>query len=256
MKKENKKGQITIFIILAICIVIILFLLFVKKSDLVQIFSKKSPIQDIKNCINEYATQGIAILDSQGGSINPQNFFLYNGSKVDYICYRNQYYQACVMQKPMLKEDIENELKKYLEQNTKECISNVRSSLESSGYQVIMEESPNINVELLPNDVKITYESNIQLIKDTSTEAYKNIKVDVNSKLYEFTEIASSIANWEARYGNSETMNYMYFHPDMKVEKKTRSDGTKIYILTDRNTLEQFMFATRSFAIPPGITGN
>jgi hypothetical protein len=44
----------------------------------------------------------------------------------------------------------------------------------------------------------------------------------------------------------------MAFYPDVKVEKKKQSDGTKVYIITDRNTGEKLQFATRSLAWPPG----
>ena len=45
----------------------------------------------------------------------------------------------------------------------------------------------------------------------------------------------------------------MLYYPSIKVEKKKQSEGTTIYILTDRDSSEEFMFAVRSFAIPPGL---
>ena len=44
----------------------------------------------------------------------------------------------------------------------------------------------------------------------------------------------------------------MTYYPWLKVEKILRDDGTKIYILTDRNTGDKFEFAVRSVAWPPG----
>ena len=130
----------------------------------------------------------------------------------------------------------------------------VRQSYEQKGYTAYMDK-PNIKVELIPYNVKITGNINLELTKE-NTQLYKQVKIDVASNLYDFIIIGSSIANWEARYGDSETMNYMYSHPDLKVEKKMRSEGTKIYILTNRNSQDKFMFATRSLVRPPGITGN
>jgi len=68
--------------------------------------------------------------------------------------------------------------------------------------------------------------------------------------------ITSSIINWEARYGDSESLSFMMHYPSLKIEKKLQSDGTTIYILTNKNTLDKFMFASRSVALPVGITGN
>ena len=42
-----------------------------------------------------------------------------------------------------------------------------------------------------------------------------------------------------------------YYH-DLNVEKKKQSDGSTIYILTDRNNENKFQFASRSVAWPPG----
>ncbi len=252
---KSNRSQITVFIILAICIVIVLFLLFTKKSDFVTIFAKESPSLEMEKCIKGVAKEGVDILSLQGGSLNPKNFYLYNGSSVSYVCYTNQYYVPCVMQKPMLKESIEEELSAYIKQKSTECLAKIKQVYESKGYGVSMNEAPDIRVELIPNNVKIIADVNLELSKDT-TQVFKKIKVDTQSDSYDFVMITSSIANFEARYGDSETMNYMYFNPDLKVEKKTRSDGTRIYILTNRKSLDKFLFATRSFARPSGVTGN
>jgi hypothetical protein len=229
--------------------------LFTKKSDFVTIFAKESPSLQMEKCIRDSAKEGIGILSLQGGSINPKNVYLYNGSGISYICYTNQYYVPCVMQKPMLKESIEDELKNYVQQKSVECFGKIKQTYESKGYVIFMSDSPNIKVELIPNNVKVVADVNLEISKET-TQVFKQIRADIGSDLYDFVMITNSIANFEARYGDSETMNYMYFNPDLKVEKKTRSDGTKIYILTNRNSLDKFFFATRSFARPSGITGN
>jgi hypothetical protein len=44
----------------------------------------------------------------------------------------------------------------------------------------------------------------------------------------------------------------MSFYPNLRIEKKKQDDGTKVYILGDRTTGEQLLFATRSLAWPPG----
>ena len=74
----------------------------------------------------------------------------------------------------------------------------------------------------------------------------------MNNNIYELTSIAESILNWEAQYGDVETMTYMSFYKDLKVEKYKQTDGSKIYILTNRNTGDKFQFATRSYAFPAG----
>ena len=83
-------------------------------------------------------------------------------------------------------------------------------------------------------------------------EKYDSFRVVLNNNLYELVSITNSILNLEARYGDAETTIYMNYYHDLKVEKKKQSDGTTIYILTDRNNKNQFQFASRSVAWPPG----
>jgi len=74
----------------------------------------------------------------------------------------------------------------------------------------------------------------------------------VNNNIYELSAIAESILNSEADYGDVEVTVYMDYYTDLKVEKQKQSEGTTIYILTDRNTGDKFQFASRSIVWPPG----
>lgn len=253
-KRMNKKAQLTIFIILALAIVIVLILIFIRKPDFGVIVTPKTPIDSIKQCAIEALDDSIKIIISQGGSINPENYYMYNGTKIEYLCYAKEYYQKCVMQKPLLKESVENELKKDLEPKILQCLNSEKDSLARKGYSASF-KYPNLTIELIPNNIMIAINTDLRITKD-KTEAYKSIKIDEASKLYDLVMIATSIINWEARYGGSEIMNYMMYYPQLRVEKKKQSEGTTIYILTDKNTGERFVFASRSLVIPVGITGS
>ena len=129
----------------------------------------------------------------------------------------------------------------------------MKKSLENQGYDVNLKKGDTV-VELLPKKISATFNSELTLTKD-SAKRYEKINVVLNNNLYELTSIADSILNWEARYGNAETTLYMNYYRDLKVEKLLQGDGSKIYILTDRNSGDKFQFATRSVVMPPGISG-
>ncbi|VVB78247.1 Uncharacterised protein [uncultured archaeon] len=254
-KRWGEKAQLSVFIILAIMIVIVLFFLFRGRSDIGLMLSKSdSPVDKIQKCIRDSAKDATIKIGSQGGSFDPKNYYLYEDNKVDYLCYTEQYYKACIMQKPLLKQSMEQELKKYLDPKIKDCIDSIKGSLENQGYSVDY-KNPESTVQLIPNSILIDTAIELKLSKDSKVQSYKNIKTDIGSRLYEFAMTASSISNWEARYGDSETMMYMFYYPTLKVEKKIRDDGTRIYILSDRESGEKFLFAVRSVALPSGITG-
>ncbi|MEK6872949.1 MAG: hypothetical protein AABW90_02975 [Nanoarchaeota archaeon] len=251
-RKVNKKGQLTIFIILGLLILMALILLFTR-PDIKTFFVPKTTIEHIEDCAKIPIKDGIEILNKQGGVINPQNYYLYQGNKIEYVCYTKENFKTCVMQKPILKNTIEDELKIYSQPKIIGCINSIVESLEKSGYEVSM-KTPNISIELVPDNVLINLDIDLKISKE-NTESYNNIRIGIKSKIYNFVMIASSIMTWETRFGDSETLNYMLLYPSIKVEKKKQGEGSKIYIITDRDTEEKFMFAVRSAVIPPGLIG-
>lgn len=253
MLPKSKRSQVTIFIILAIAIVVVLVLIFLRRGDISIIPAAKTPIDSIKECSSLAVDELTSAISQRGGSLEPKLFYLYNGNKVEYLCYADDFYQKCVMQKPLLKESIEKDMEKNLVPKISDCLAFQREALEKKGYSVSY-KTPNITVDLVPNNILVSVDSDLKISK-TKTEVYKTFRVDKTSKMYDFSMITSSILNWEARYGDSEIMNYMIYYPSLRVEKKKMELGTTIYILTDKDSGEKFIFASRSMAVPAGITG-
>ena len=250
-KMKLKKGQVSIFIILGILIVLVLLILFSRDAGFDTIFAKQSPYQEIEGCAQTAIQEGLDILMLQGGVIESENYFMYEGKKIDYVCYSENEYENCIMQKPILTNTIRDELVKYSTPKIKSCLNSVKSSLESRGYSVVMRD-PEIVIDLVPDNVLVDMNLGLRIEK-TGVESFDHIRTGIKSKIYNFALITSSISQWETRYGDSETLNYMLYYPSLKVEKKKQSEGTTIYILTDRDSNEKFYFASRSIAIPAGL---
>ena len=250
-KMKLKKGQVSIFIILGILIVVVLLILFSRDAGFDTIFAKQSPYQEIEGCAQTAIQEGLDILMLQGGVIESENYFMYEGKKIDYVCYSENEYENCIMQKPILTNTIRDELVKYSTPKIKSCLNSVKSSLEGRGYSVVMRD-PEIVIDLVPDNVLVDMNLGLRIEK-TGVESFDHIRTGIKSKIYNFALITSSISQWETRYGDSETLNYMLYYPSLKVEKKKQSEGTTIYILTDRDSNEKFYFASRSIAIPAGL---
>ncbi len=252
---DNKKAQVTVFVIIAISLIVLIIILYYFypsiKSSLD--FSEKNPVQVLQECLEDKIQEAASTAAKQGGSINPGFYYNYNNTKIEYLCYTEEYYKTCVMQQPMLKRHIENEIKNVIRDEAEGCMSFLKESFEKKGYSVSLNRGV-MEVELLPKIIAVTFSnSSISLSKgEEAAKKYENLKVIVNNNLYELIGIANSILNWEARYGDAETTVYMNYYHDLKVEKKKQSDGTTIYILTDRNTGDVLQFASRSVAWPAG----
>jgi len=253
VKKFNKKAQVTIFIIIAIMIVVLVVLVYIfypkLKSSLG--FEEKNPSEFMKDCIEDKLMEATEKLSLQGGSIDPEHYIIYNNEKIEYLCYTGEYYKKCIMQQPMLKKHIEKEIKNEIRGEVKTCFEQMEKGYEKQGYDVNLNPG-DFEIELLPKRIAVNFNNSLNL-KKADSKNYDSISVGLNNNLYELISIANSILNMEAHYGDSETTIYMNYYHDLKVEKNKQSEGSTIYILTDRNNQNKFQFASRSVAWPPGI---
>jgi len=246
----NKKSQVTIFIIIAIVLAVILIIIFWPKIKII-ITKTSSPGNYIQNCAEDKIKQAIKIISSKGGSINPVLFIDYKGEQVEYLCYTNEYYKTCIMQQPLLKQHVEYEINNYVEDDIKLCVESFKNEFEKRGYSVSVGKV-SVSTNIVPDNVVVNIKAPVSIKKGEESLKYDNIKINIRSKIYNFLMIASSILNWEARYGDSDPLNFMVYYPNLKVEKLKQGDGSKIYILTDLITKDSFSFATRSLSWPAG----
>jgi len=245
---KSKRSQLTIFIIIAIVLVVVLLIVFYPRIK--NIFVPSPPYNYLENCISDELKEAVDLVSKRGGSINPVNAIMYSGEKVEYLCYTNEYYKTCTMQVPLLKQHVEREIYDYIEKKAMGCTKNLKKDLERRGYSVDVGKQE-ISVSVVPNNVRVVL-SGISVRKGETGERYDRFEVKIKSSLYNFIMLASSILNWEARYGDSDITTYMLYYPDMKVEKYKQSDGSTIYILSDRKSKDKFVFASRSLAWPAG----
>ncbi len=248
----NDKGQVTLFIILAIVIVgvgIAVYMFYPQIQTTLGI-GAQSPTQFIQACLEDKIKSDIETIAIQGGSLDPRPYFLYDNQKVEYLCYTENYYEPCVMQQPFLMQHIEDELEKSVSELSKECFQELEKTYQRQGYDTKLNFG-DMNVRLFPEKIIATFDHTLTLTKGGS-ERYTDFSIIVNNNLYELVNIAVSILGFETKYGDSETTTYMNIYHDLKVEKKKQSEGTTVYILTNRDTGEKFQFASRSYIWPSG----
>jgi len=249
-EKFGKKGQLTIFIILGIAIVVVFLLLFLNNKSFASLFVAQSPVEKIEACVRESLDEGMDIVMMQGGAIEPENYFLYEGNKVEYICYNEESFQKCVMQKPLLKQEIESELGGYIQPLVRECVEDVKESYRGSAS--VTSKVPEVVVDIVPGDVMVSLDIDLKIAKGDDVKNYQYVQAGKSSKLYDFVILTSKIANFEAEFGDSEILSMMLVDKWVLIEKYKQGDGSTVYILSDRDSDESFMFASKSIPIPPG----
>lgn len=253
MKRWNKKGQVTIFIIVAMVIVAIGVAVYVFYPQIQTTLGggEKNPQAYIQSCIEKEITDAVNTISLQGGSISPGSYLLYKDTKVQYLCYTNEYYIPCTVQEPALTSHIQTEIKNYIDDKVDACFNSLQRNYESQGYEVAMKKGIKI-VEILPKRIAATFNYSVSMNKGNDVQKYDSFVVVMNNNLYELTAIANNIVEWETAYGDAEVSTYMTLYHDLKVEKNLIESGEKVYIVTDRNTGNKFQFATRGQVWPAG----
>jgi hypothetical protein len=155
-----------------------------------------------------------------------------------------------VNQQPMLKYNIENEITDYAIPKVQACISELKTQLEKMGYSVTA-GSLSLTTSLQPKKVVIDAAIPITISKE-ETKKFENYQATILSPLYEHAILAQEIVNSEVEYGDYDQLSYMLYMPNTDIEKKLAGEDT-IYVLRDRGNNQRFLFATRSYVMPPGF---
>jgi len=256
--KEGKRGQLTIFIILAILIVALALLIyfFYPKLKGTPTLENDNPYSYIQTCMQERIEETITTISKQGGDylVNEQGlgFFFYRGDYIKFLCYTNEDFAPCVNQQPFLTEHIEEEIREVIESESENCFNSLIETYEDRGYNVDYKKG-DLDVQILPEAVVIKHNSEVVVTKGNDKQDYEDFDIKLTSSMYEILEVVNNIIIWEINVGDAISEAYMSINPYLKVEKKKKEQDVKIYIITNRNTGEVFKFATRSYAAPVGF---
>jgi len=249
----QKKGQVTLFVILAIIIIVGGVLVFQFAPGIKNSFSKTTnPNTFMQDCLEDDLIEAVNTIAMNGGSIAPKNTYKKNGIDIGYLCYTNEYNKYCTKEVAFLEEHIESELLIELKPKINSCFNSLKEDFEGRGYAVNINRGTD-SVKLFSTDTKIISKTEISLIKGDSKINTNDISVVYNNNLYQLLGISRSIIEFESIIGEAEPMDYMQLYRGIRVEKQKQTDGTKIYIITNKETGDVFQFASRSLVLSPGI---
>ncbi len=244
----EKKGQVTVFVIVAIVIVaaIIVFLLWVQPTY----FSELGGGLNFEGCIEDVVEQAIDELGLKAGFVNPGFTYAYNGEQFSYLCYTNEYYKTCTVQVPFLKNAFDEQMESLIRSKIDNCYINSVDDLVAQGYDVVG-GVVDYDVLIEPGVVRVE----IDAPTSVGSQGFSRFNVRVSSPIYDMIMIATSILQFESSLGDSDTSTMMGFYPDYIVSKIKRDDGTTVYVLEHKILGNKFQFASRSLAWPAGYVG-
>jgi len=249
---KNKNGQVTIFIILGILIVVSVVAFFVlsgRFNSSIDVF--ENPQLFIEKCVGDSVENSASEILLNGGRIVPENYKLYQGEKYNFLCFQQNFYLPCVNTHPMLVSISEAEIKNNIRENVVNCFDELKKEIENSGYETDFEEiiDEDWKVEILPRKISVEIERQISISGKGSSRILKNFEISVISPLYEFENIAREIVNQESQYCNFEYNGFMLLYPEYNI-KRISYDNVRIYKITERSSGLDFKFAIRGCVIP------
>ncbi len=247
----NKKGQVTIFVIIAIVIVGVIVLVFVFPK--VNVFAGEvNPNSYLSDCIKPSLDEIKETLSNQGGYAEPTNYLMYKGDRIQFLCYTSENYLPCVVQQPLLVRHVEGEVKDYIQPRARQCISDLKTRYERQGYNV--QSTPGeVNVSIDSGSITVDFVSPMVVSKQDNAQTFRKFAVALDSEWYDLLSTATSIIQYESTFGDSETSLYISYYPNLKIDKTRRDEGT-VYKLSDVVTGDEFSFASRSLVWPQGLS--
>lgn len=252
MMLRNKSGQVTIFVIVAIVMVvgIIAAIIFTGRNELISP-KEISTEQSVEGCVKDAVENKLALILENGGEITPEKTISYLGEDYNYLCYQADYFLPCYNLKPALEMTIEEILKESTKSEVQSCFDKFRVEEESKGFSVVGGETT-YSIDLLPGSVQVLLKKDIRVTDGSSSQEFSNFDFKILSQAYELIDVSRNIVNAESEYCYFEYSGYMLLHPEFNI-RKAYSDDSKVYSVEQTRTKERFKFAVRSCAPKPGL---
>tara|TARA_Y100000034_G_scaffold2830_1_gene3470 strand:+ start:37 stop:792 length:756 start_codon:yes stop_codon:yes gene_type:complete len=250
----DKKGQIAIFVILAIVLVVSIGLFFAinRGVPILERSEEFNPETFIDKCIKNGVRNIVEVVLSRGGIAHPTDYKIYNNTNVAYICKNINYYYPCVTQYPRYLQKLETELGVALKEKMEGCFLSFEENLESRGYQYSGSDITT-EIKLKPEIIEAKVYRDFQFSKGDLIRKFDLFHSLVRSPAYELGLIANEIASQEARFCHFSHEGFMLLYPRFDIRKFTFTDSSEIYIIKDRKTGIGMNIAIRGCAIPAGF---
>jgi len=254
-KENNKKGQMTVWIIIAMVLVLAIVLFFLLRGEITPKVGEKieeNPKNYIASCVKKNVEEAVEIMLPQGGFVSPEHTKLYNDIKVAYLCYNSQYYDFCISEHPVLLQEMEEEIHKYIEPRIEQCFQDYRSEQEKKDIGISL-GNMEIDIKLEQEIINVKINREVRITEKGENYKINNFDIDVRSPAYNLGRVAAEIESNEAESCDFDNAKYMTIYPRFKISRIPMSDSTKIYTIEDKDMGKSMNVAIRGCARPPGL---
>lgn len=203
---SGKKGQLTVFIIIAIILVagVALFFLIRQNIFVSQIPSSLEPVYTtFLSCLEEDVLAGIDILESRAGYIElpafePGSDFMPFSSQLDFLGNPVPYWYYVSgnnLEREQIpgKNEMEKQLGNFVEEKIRNCVFD---SYHEEGFEIFLDEG-NANARILNTRVDVSLNSDLTIKKGEESVVVSSHDVSVDSEIGELYDSARDIYDYE-----------------------------------------------------------
>ena len=218
----DKRGQITVFIILGIVIVAVIVLLFAFRKDIISTPATTENLnkimrdinKHIEGCMEDSAEDPLNRIALQGGylEVPADSYRLWDDTTVSYLCYNQPEVDRC-MNRLLTRENMEVQLEKAIKNELMQCID--VQQFQSSGilktYDVIAKNQIELDVVIARTDVllELKFPITLKSTKDENVVSEDTFNVNIEKPLGDLYDVAMDIIDAETALGKFDTLTYM-----------------------------------------------
>ncbi len=197
-----KRSQTTIFIIIAILIVVGIMVYFVVREDIGRqdLPKELSPVYSyFVSCVEDETKNAAYLMGSQAGYLELPEFesgseYMPFSSQLDFVGRAVPYWyyvsgNGIVKEQVLTRDEMQGQLEDYLEKRISKCDL---SEFEDRGFQIQSQE-PEVKALIQDNEINLEVEMDLEISYGDTTSSISRHEINVDSKLGSFYEIAKKI---------------------------------------------------------------
>ncbi len=234
-----KKGQVTLFVILGIVILLSVVLVFMLRNKLDGLPSfGKQEFTDVeaflRDCTRNNLVDGMYSVSMQGGYYRPGK----EKSTVSYLKYQIPLYLTPMRQELPLLENVETEMGRYVADKTELCLSEI----EKNGAYRIIRGTPQALVTIAEKKVMVTVNPSLEIERDNKTRRFGQVKEEIVFDLPKKYNIVKMVLDEQEKERNAAQLGFLSaLSSDEKFlfDVVPINNKTLVYILFFNETLKR-----------------
>jgi len=248
----EKRGQVTLFVVLGIVIVVLLVLLLYARQtflfpatpeNLNEILDAIE--ENIIECITDVGDEPIRRVGLQGGYLEPSTdtFRLFNDTQISYLCYDIPRKAEC-RNRLLLISDMESQLNNALKARVLSCMVDVKSLAKRKPITIETPKELELLTKINIRDIDVTVDYPVIIIskKDETTVKRDKFTKTFNYPLGDLYNVMHDIIDSETEQGEFDQLLYMIAKKAEYKIYKNRPYPDKLYALQRSDNSYQFQF--------------